>query len=1355
LLLLFLILLDKAYKLNLSRILFLPFLFCCLISSSNISATTTPYFSSYSIKDGLPQSTVRKVFQDPHGLIWLLTQDGTARFDGKTFTPFKSTAADGLSLGIDYGLEITSDEQNTIWIGGSEGLSRYSYLTKKFTHITSQNHLEHGLPALYVGAILFDKSERLFVGTRKGLVVANDDALQKLVFTPFGPSEITSVNVVIEDSFGNLWVGTKKNGIYILDTKGKLIRKITTANSPLADSSIVIMKELPNNKMAIATFNGGLTILDNKNYAGKTFKYSESGNFTIQNARDRIWDMLYDSNGVFWVATWDGLMTFNLDSEEFNLIPRNTSQFGMSGKNIIALMEDDSGVLWIGTRSMGVLQYNTNNNWISLIDIEPSNESAGTSAIIEDVLAEKDFLWVGTNNGLYITNNSGSSRHILEGRGEKNRLLGSRVTAIYRDKSNILWVGTTNGISSSSDNALTFKHYSTKSVNKNSFSITMITEDSKGNLWIGTTRSGILILSKNRKVQSWINTQSPEKLISSNKTESLLTGKKGRVWVTHSNGISVFLSPTQKSKEFNQETTLGALKNNYVWALSESENNVFWASTPVGLHRIDDNNDSIKHFYQSIGNERREPVSILFDGNDDIWLTDIGMLYSINQSTNKVTRYDSSPLIKSLDFSSAQSRYKDKLYFGASNGLIEVDLSKLNKVNRQSQKLTIINSSIDLSFEKMTNLTMRYDEKFSISYSLTDYTSPLQSNYAYRLNNSKDWVDIGNQTTLVFSDLKPSTYNIQIKAKTYLNIPSKNIIQLTLKVLPPWWQSMAAYFIYLVVLCLSIYALIRHNANRARLRRELLEREVAQKTKQLESEKDLVEKQADEIKKINKEKTRLYETISHELRTPITLILGPIQQLRKKIADKELIATTTLIERNATRLNRLVNQLLDLSRTESVITEIAGQTNISDLAKNLVSSFKPYATDANINLTLVPCDKLLVDINIDDAEKLLSNLLSNAIKYSNPNDSVILAINKSEHFVTITVKDTGIGIKPDQIQNIFTRFYRVDSEQTETIEGSGIGLSIVKSIINKANGSIIVDSKLDKGTTFTVKLPISNKAPPIKQVEPILQTKSIDDKLASNLPRLLLIDDNEDILTYVSSVLANDYHITTASNGQEGIISAQNIIPDIIISDVMMPGIDGLELLETLKSGELTNHIPIVLLTAKGSDESKIKGLKLHADDYISKPFNEDELSLRLRNILDARDILKKKFSAEIMFESHSGIKKEKPVFIIKLDSIIEKHYQDSSFSVAELAKEAAVGERQLLRKLKATADVGAKEYIRSYRLKKAAELLHRGNTATLVAAEVGFSSAAYFSNCFKAVYSVTPSQYINTSNNMQPTDRI
>lgn len=1344
--------LNKVYKLNMSRIFFYSFLsllLCSLTNSFSAKANTTPYFSSYSIKDGLPQSTVKKAFQDPHGLVWLLTYDGTARFDGKTFTPFKSTASDGLSLAVDYAEEITSDEQDTVWVGGSEGLTRYSYQTNEFTHITSNNYQMHGLPSLFIGALMFDSHKRLLIGTRKGLLVASNEALDKLNFSPFGPPKIQNISAILEDQTGKVWVGTKKDGIFILNKKGELIQVITKKNSSLADHSIITIKELPDKKVGIGTYSGGLTILDAQTYKGKTFKYSKSSNLAITNARDRVWDMLYDSNGIFWIATWDGLMTFNQENEAFQLVPRNTGEFGLGDKNTVSLMEDASGILWIGTRSKGVFQYNTNTDWVSLLDLEPDNENSGISQIVEEILAEKNRIWVGTNNGLYVLQSQGETKHIIAGKNDDSLISGNRVAAIYRDKSSALWIGTTSGLNSTSDNGVSFEHYSADKVDKKHFSVSSITEDLLGNLWVGTNRSGIVILSKNRKNHSWLSADNEDGLLPSNKIETLVTDNDGNIWVGHSKGISVFNPFKEKVREFNTKNTLGALKNEYVWAITQSDNNSYWVATPVGLHRINSDNNSIKHFSQSIGSERREPVSILFDGNDDIWLTDIGMLFRINQSTNKITQFDFPPLIKSLDFSSAQSRYGDKLYFGARNGVVEIDLTKVNVSKTKPQNLTITGGNFDINKGTTDRLVMRHNETLSISFSLTDYANPAQTMYSYRLNDNKRWVDIGNQSTLVLSDLEPSNYKVQINAKNYLGTPSKNIIELDLTITPPWWRTLIAYFIYLAVLCMGIYALLKHNTSKAKLRRELLESEVAQKTKQLRNEKNLVEKQADEIRKINKEKTRLYETVSHELRTPITLILGPIQQLSKKIADESLIATTTLIERNATRLNRLVNQLLDLSRTETVVADISGQTNISALANSLEASFKPYASDASIKLSLNSCDNLFADISPDDAEKLLSNLLSNAIKYSKPNDSVILTINKDEQFVIISVKDTGIGIEPDQVSNIFTRFYRVDAEQTKTIEGSGIGLSIVKNIVDKVNGSITVNSKLGKGTTFTVRLPLCNEGHHTKQaVEQITppEPKNTSLTLSSDMPQLLLIDDNEDILTYVSSVLADSYTITTASNGQEGIEAARAIIPDIVISDVMMPGIDGLELLETLKSDQLTNHIPIILLTAKGSNESKIEGLKLHADDYISKPFNEEELSLRLRNILDARDILKKKLSAEIMLEPKTSFAKEKPAFITKLDNIIENRYQDPLFSVAELAKEAAVGERQLLRKLKATADIGAKEYIRSYRLKKAAELLHQGNTATLVATEVGFSSAAYFSSCFKAFYGVTPSQYVNST---------
>lgn len=1295
----------------------------------------TPYkFKRYLVEDGLSQGTILSMYQDDTGFLWLGTEDGLNRFDGYEFVNFSENSA----LHGRYIQAIIKNKQGDLWVGTSDALNLLPKGQESFESFTQLNS-----PAFKnnnVQSLLVDSKNTLWIGTESGLYKKHQDNLIEQVQVTQSIINFSSLYVISITEISNdiLWLGTS-TGIVELNTSNHSSREIKLFDDQVKTEIRAIFKN-SRNDVWVATHGNGIFKTSLNSDLFEHFKSPD----LIEN---KIFDIAEDSRGRMWFGMDSkGVQIFEYGSGFHLLTHDPVDNQSLSGNAIETIVTSPNGDVWVGTTRNGLNQHKV----ITENFIHMKNRTNDPLKLLgNDVRAmgldDSKRLWIGVyGEGWSILDTNKSTITNLT---SKDGLVGNHQQTMTSNNSEFVWSYSELGLNKI--NAKTLEVVNTFT-NKNSDLIggRIITaiDDNKGNLWIGHWGLGITKFNKTSK--TFTNYQTSNSSLPSNVISKLLLMPNGDIWISSRSGLTLL---TSNDKEFKTYPFYENNQAHYYHDVIRHEDTL-WISSSNGIKRF---NLKRKSYEKSLPNEvlKNEMVyKLLFDDNQYVWASTNQGLFRLNQDLTHSVRFQTDDGVQGNEFNGGVGVKlpNGKLAFGGVNGAsifqpYEISASK-NDVSLVKFQLQTKSDIKEVTLNKDNNYFDLPDDTLSLTISLSSLTFDATNKIKYRYRKSnEEWVLINkNEVMIPVNEAGKFTYEFSSTNSFGDWLPTSTKIDIFTP--KKWYWQPAMIIFYLVSFLTILFLMYKLRIKNIQEKSNELEAIVEKRTFELINSNKHISIQAKELKLAAKQKKQLFETISHELRTPITLILGPVQQLRKKMTDTELIGTTTLIERNATRLNRLVNQLLDLSRTESTVSEVTGQVNISDLAKSLASSFKSYASDANINLTLTSCDNILVDINLDDAEKLISNLLSNAIKYTTPNDSVGFEVSKEGEFAVLTVKDTGIGIKPDHISNIFTRFYRVDSEQTETIEGSGIGLSIVKSIIDKANGNITVDSELGRGTTFTIRLPISNSPSSIMKIKSTIQTADVNSELASNIPSLLLVDDNKDILTYVSSVLTNDYNITTATNGKEGIEAARTIIPDIIISDVMMPGIDGLELLETLKKDELTNHIPIILLTAKGSDESKIKGLKLHADDYISKPFNEDELSLRLRNILDTRDILKKKFSAEIMIEPQSAIKQEKPAFIIKLESIIEKHYQDSSFSVAELAKEAAVGERQLLRKLKATADVGAKEYIRSYRLKKAAELLHQGNTATLVAAEVGFSSAAYFSNCFKAFYGVTPSQYVNST---------
>ena len=1297
----------------------------------------TPYkFKRYSVEDGLSQGTILSMYQDDIGYIWLGTENGLNRFDGYEFLRFNNIVGHDVRA-------ITGDSNGNLWVGTTEALN----FRKKGNDIF-ESFNSHNQPLLLssnIQSLLFDQNNSLWIGTNKGLYIKRNNRNITPISFNISSIDLTKAFVIsiTEIQKGIIWVGTS-SGLIEINTNNKTQKKIILdENIDVKHIRSVFVNS--QNDIWVATFGNGLFRLK---YNSKDIFHYKSPDII----EDKIYAIAEDSKGRMWFGMdTQGIQIFEY-KKGFHLLTHDSSDLqSISGNAIEKILLGNNGDVWVGTTRTGLNQHKLiSKQFTHLKQRKKSILNLPSNDVISIATDENNNIWLGTFGEGWSVVNLGAETisYISSNEG----LIGNHPIDIIIGSNGYNWLFTESSITKV--DATTFEIKKSFHV-KNDLLLmgqpSRPTLDSQGNIWYTHLNHGITKFDPNKELFTHYNTENSD--LPSNIIDKILTVPNGDIWVATRAGLSILPS---KSTTFKTYLENDDGKNYYVNDLVVDKQGVLWIATPNSLKKFDSINKKYLPTDTPLNSPEISISKLLIGAEGAMWASSNKGVFQLLKDNSTLVHFTKEDGIQAGEFNAGVGIVlpDGTIAFGGVEGVTLFKPQNLTPIENRIYISSIkkqMNSNHELLLTSHLADTLLLEDNtidLTMAFTTLDYNNHSRTKYRYRVSDGS-WIDM-QSNMLNISTVNTGQYIYEIAVTDSLgNWQSSNQKKITIIIPTPWYKSQIMIIIYIGLFIFLIFSFIKLKERKLKLESDKLERIVKDRTTALAESNKKISMQAEELKEAANQKKKLFETISHELRTPITLILGPIQQLSKKITDESLITTTTLIERNATRLNRLVNQLLDLSRTETVVADISGQTNISALANSLEASFKPYASDASIKLSLNSCGNLFADISPEDAEKLLSNLLSNAIKYSKPNDSVILTINKDEQFAIISIKDTGIGIEPDQVSHIFNRFYRVDAEQTKTIEGSGIGLSIVKNIVDKVNGSITVNSELGEGTTFTVRLPLCNEEHQAKQtvgkVTPA-EKQNTTLTLRSDVPQLLLIDDNEDILTYVSSVLADSYTITTASNGQEGIEAARAIIPDIIISDVMMPGIDGLELLETLKSDQLTNHIPIILLTAKGSSESKIEGLKLHADDYISKPFSEDELSLRLRNILDARDILKKKLSAEIMLEPEASVTKEKPAFITKLDNIIETRYQDTLFSVIELAKEAAVSERQLLRKLKATADVGAKEYIRSYRLKKAAELLHQGNTATLVAAEVGFSSAAYFSSCFKAFYGVTPSQYVNST---------
>lgn len=1303
----------------------------------------TPFkFQRYTVDNGLSQGTILSMHQDKKGFLWLGTENGLNRFDGYDFVQFKSLKGHDVRA-------IAESADGDLWVGTTDALNvlpsgqeKFEFVAMAFATSTQSKNIQ---------SLTFDASGVLWIGTAQGLFKKNlstglstghNTDIEKVNLLQYQTNDASDFIVSItEVSPGIMWIGTD-NGVIEINNVAKTQQLILFNGN---NNKIHIRAVFKNSKndIWIATFGHGLFQMQYNNKDVTRYQAPE----IIEN---RVYAISEDSEGRMWFGMdTKGIQIFEYGTGFYLLTHDSADSQSISGNAIEKILLGNNGDVWVGTTRTGLNQHKVNTEKFTHLKNRTNTliRLLGND-VISMAVDDYNRLWLGTfGEGWAVWNKKKQKIHYITA---KNGLAGNHPTDIVIGDSGFIWLFSEVGITKV--NAKTLQVVDTFTNHNSGFAgrqVSSAIDDKKGNIWFGHANGGLGRLSKSDNTFKAYNTRNSQ--VPSDIIDDLILSPSGDIWIASRSGLALY-SPLKNKFTHYPEHHDG--RNFYFNDLSLDASGSLWMSSPDGIHKF---NISERLYENDVVLASNEPAyKSLIDTQGFSWIsTNHGLLRLATDNTPSI-RLTKNDGVQGGEFNGGVGVIMEDgaLVFGGSEGVTIFNPNSISAVvNKVNITQMLIQSAADNDTVMLNNVPDSLNLPsnslgLTLSLSSLNFDSVNEMKFRYREVNGK-WIPA--QTNKIYIPAnKSGDFSFEFSSTNSLGEWQEPSEKLAISIASPWYLNIFAIIFYMAATILVIYIAYKLRVSRLKEKAHALEKLVKARTTELALSNAKITKQAEELQLVAVHKTHLFETISHELRTPITLILGPARQLNKQITDKNLSATAHLIERNATRLNHLVNQLLDLSRSESAVIKTPDSSvDLSKIVRNLTESFKPYALDAGISLNLDCHDDAIVPMSYDDAEKLVSNLLSNAIKYSRFNDDVLITVSQQYHTATLTFIDTGIGIANEHIDEIFTRFYRVNAEQAKTIEGSGIGLSIVNSIVKNANGKIKVSSELGAGTTFTVELPLSKNAhvqqrrasdQPTKQ--PVV--KSATSRHNVEKPHLLLIDDNEDILIYVSSILSSHYKITTAINGADGIQQAKDIIPDIIISDVMMPGIDGLELLDTLKNDELTNHIPIIMLTAKGG--SKITGLKLRADDYIAKPFDEDELPIKLRNLLATRDIIKQKFIIEYGNQSSNEPTslQSQSTFINKLDSIIEQHYQNCTFSVAELAKEAAVSERQLLRKLKAETNIGAKEYIRVFRLKKAATLMMNGNTVSFTANEVGFSSQAYFSSCFKAFYNQTPSQFAN-----------
>ncbi len=1288
-------------------------------------------FYHYGIDEGLSQESIQTLIKDSSGFIWLGTQEGLNRFDGHSFEIYKNDFETPNSIcGND--VEKLLEFENYIFIGTkNDGICYYDKTTNNFFKLNIKGTctaLAKHNNTIYA-SILND-------GLYKINKTSNSFSFKKITNLPY--KNITS----IYSYQNNLFLGTRLGKICILDKTDSIIEEKQISNKAIN----TFWKE--NDTFWIGTNTG----LYNYNVNTKK-KYFISLNTSSPIKINKI--IKHNSN--YFIATNSGLYLLkNYDKiqhkfAEITVFIGDKNNLNSITSNRVYDILLYNNMLWIGTNKLDVMPLQK--PVFSAITTKSKPNISNNH--IYATLKTDDYLFVGTRNGLNCIDNNGITHTLLT---SNSKIAGNVIRGITKDSANNLWLATTKGISvfnltnfnPKKPIITSFFHDNAKPTSLSNNNTRSVFEDHLKNIWIATYGGGINLFTGdlNSKIFTFKHFTNNENKnsICSNFTFNIKQTSDNSYWISTENGLSKLVIFANSSQlyiftNYQKNDTNNSLKSNGVLSthLDKKYLNILWIATETGLQKLDILQDKFTYYGTKNGLTNLVVYNILEDKNFDLWLSTNAGLFRFNKKTEHFSNYTVNDGLKNIEYNLGANYYDSKderLYFGGTRGLDIFNINDLEKLYHEGNlfftsliiKEKEINASKDSkilkdNISKVKNINLKYNDfPAKLKFADLDFNFPKSSEFVYKLlPNDIEWNPLKNQKEIQFLNLNSGEYKLLIQGKGKEKLWSKKPLELDILVLPPWYKSNVALLIYSVLFLSSIFFLYRFQ-----LQRSLELKETAR------------------LKELNELKTKLYSNITHEFRTPLTVILGITDSISDNLTSSpaKLKSYLDMIKRNSNNLLELVNQILDLSKIEKGKIKLKLETDdIVKHLKYLTESLSSYAEEKKISIIFYnEINKLIIPFDKDKINKIVSNLLSNAIKFSSEHSKIIVYLKKQDSNLIIQVKDQGLGIPKDNIPFIFDRFYQATNHKNNT--GTGIGLALTKDLVTLMNGTIMVKSNENVETIFTVKIPIieSNTTPSNASIKK--ENISIIDV---EKPIALIVEDNKDVRTYIQLCIEKNYQTVLAKNGLEGIKLAFKHTPDIIISDVMMPIVDGYKLCKTLKEDIKTSHIPIILLTAKNSQESKIEGLIQGADAYLTKPFNKEELLIRINKLIAVRTLLQSKYKDLDKINLKEDTIDPNALFIQKTVALIQENIENSDYHAKDLAEQMNISESQLYRKLKAITTYSTAIFIRKIKLQTAKKLLETTDkSVSEICYETGFNNPSWFSKAFKQEFGFAPSNQRN-----------
>lgn len=1343
---------------------------CCLLSHT-LLAQQEAVFRTLDMKEGLSQGTVFAVTQDQVGHMWFGTRDGLNKYDGYQFTVYRHNAQKSTSLvGNDIRVLYFDTLLQTLWVGTLQGLSKYDATADTFQNYTSTQ----GLSANSIRCVQRDSKGRLWVGTADGLNLLQDDGQRFLPIPLVFPNNIDrEIIAIIEDSEGNILIGVD-NGLYQLveQVSGEFSASplVNKEKFSLSDYRIQALLEGDAGQLWMGTRSGGVYLWDRQSNQIKIFKDEEGSNHPLSSNGVRV--LAKESNGIIWVGTFVGLVQYDPKTGDYHhFFADDQDPIHLRSRSIRSIFFDERGGLWIGTYHGGASYYDPALSRFQHFEHLANGNSISHNVVSSFLEDENGNFWIGTEGGglNFFNRSSGKYTIYRPQAGQDNSLSGNNVKTIIKDESG-LWIGTfRQGLNYLDLNTKRFRHFKHKPEVPNSISnnnvYSLLKEGDR--LWIVTYGGGLNVMNlSTNQFEAYQADPADSTTISSNNGRVIFKDSRDQLWIGTESGLNLIKRTSVRDTNLQFQCFIPDKK---VYALYEDEQQTLWIGTfSNGLFALNLADLSLQQYTEMDGLPGRAIFGIEQDEKGKLWLSTNNGLSKFDRENLVFTNYNYSNGLQNLQFNyNAHYRTRSgELLFGGDNGFTLFEPAEIisdsfipplifTDLRVYNQKVDVGDKSglLPRALNEVDELTFKYNEAiFSIGVAALDYFNPSNIQYTYKLEGlDNDWNNKVGKTEASYTIQRPGSYLLRVKASNSYGIWSEGERNMKITVLPPPWLSTTAFVIYSAILLLIFYGIWYFTRLRHRLHLE-----------QLAKEKE---------KELNEVKLRFYTDITHEFRTPLTLILGPINELLDKHSGNGISAQLQSVKRNAERLLKLVNQILSFRKLEAGHENVqALQTDMVPFLHDLFSSFEETAKLRKISYDFhSSTSELVAWFDPEKMEKVVFNLLSNAFKFTPDRGVIKLEVDKKEDHLQIRVSDSGNGIKKELHEQIFKRYYEKVAIPFSKWKGSGLGLALSKQMIALHQGKLWVESEVGKGATFFVELPLGKdhfKAGELvdgKLVAPLpsptlqVEAPKVADEQPSlapiiqavaKAPAILLVEDNTEILQYLEEIFQGTYRIFTAVDGEEGLRKAAEQNPDLIISDIMMPNMDGTTLCSKIKSDIKTSHIPVILLTARAAQPFKNEGLETGADDYITKPFNPSELRLRVRNIIRTRKIIREKFVRVMNFEPKEvTVTSADEQFLRNALEIAEKHIDNSKFTAEQFAYELAVSRPLLFTKMKALTDQTPNNFMKALRMKRAAQLLEqRKLNVSEVAYKVGFRDTRYFSKCFQKQFNKTPSEYMSES---------